>query len=381
MGFISGGGIDPDNVTIETNVSGKLAITPNYQVDIEQEQIQNIEIIELQANASITPMDHDTFISDTVSGSSSGYKNTVIPPVTLSNTNVTASSSENGYIYVSDQTNVSICKSTKYVADTGEQIYFFKMKWTRTLDHHFQLGVGNSALSNIGSNNGTSYIISLNANTNPITQVLEYNNNSLTLNTGYISGIPEPGDGIYSFKIIIDPVKGAKYYLKTESDTTDVIVDSGWTALYDSTPTGNNNGRSADGTTLAQFFRGRNADTNIRMYYMKQNDGDVTYSCSDFSASGSAVSTATYSSNEYTDGNVLFDLGTISGTVTDFMLVCNGTDVSNCTYSITDGTSTQSSLNLNEKVASTLSGNPTQITLTVPASDNFKSYCLKLWKS
>lgn len=67
-----------DDVTLEVNSQNKAQIKDDWENAQITEPIaeQQIEIIELQANATVTPFDHDTLISDTFSDTT-GYKNTV----------------------------------------------------------------------------------------------------------------------------------------------------------------------------------------------------------------------------------------------------------------------------------------------------------------
>lgn len=80
MGFNSGSGVAIDNSTIKENLSGQLYVDtegiPAIDVAAEENAQQEIEIIELQANASITPLDHDSLISETFSDAT-GYNNLV----------------------------------------------------------------------------------------------------------------------------------------------------------------------------------------------------------------------------------------------------------------------------------------------------------------
>lgn len=66
-----------DNESIDIDDEGKLRIKPEWEEELNKVLAQHeIELIELQANGTITPVDHDTLISDTFSDST-GYENTV----------------------------------------------------------------------------------------------------------------------------------------------------------------------------------------------------------------------------------------------------------------------------------------------------------------
>lgn len=81
-----------DGYSIDVNSNSKLEIKPSFQADniITPIAETSIDIIELQANATITPIDHDTIISDTFSDAS-GLRDTV------NTTNTTAEFNTNKY--------------------------------------------------------------------------------------------------------------------------------------------------------------------------------------------------------------------------------------------------------------------------------------------
>lgn len=79
-----------DGITLDTNSDGALEIKGDGPLPLEVAQNQ-LEIVELQAETSIGPLDHDTLFSDTFNDST-GYNNTV-------NTgNTTATFSTNKYV-------------------------------------------------------------------------------------------------------------------------------------------------------------------------------------------------------------------------------------------------------------------------------------------
>ena len=65
----------------------------------------------------------------------------------------------------------------------------------------------------------------------------------------------------YCFKITIHATKGAIYLYKL-CDVSDPITDDGWSALYDSTAAGNNNGRNRGSGEVRAWFGWRDSNAN-----------------------------------------------------------------------------------------------------------------------
>jgi hypothetical protein len=73
---ISGGGVAIDNDTIKTNTNGKIYINRLPTTISKMLAEHELEILEIQANASITPLTHDLLISEVFSDAD-GYNNLV----------------------------------------------------------------------------------------------------------------------------------------------------------------------------------------------------------------------------------------------------------------------------------------------------------------
>lgn len=99
-------------------------------------------------------------------------------------------------------------------------------------------------------------------------QILEYSND-LTYST-YLDYAFVWTAQVMDFKIVIDEVRGAKYYYKV-SVANDIITDDNWILIEDTSPTGTNLGRFFT-DDLYMWYSSFASSTTGRLYYMKYDE-------------------------------------------------------------------------------------------------------------
>jgi hypothetical protein len=402
-------------ITIDVSEEFTQLITENAQ--------QQLDIIELQANASITPFDHDTLISDTFSDAD-GYKDSVdILTTDASYENSSYKRNTDHPLgldlinyYAFDNTSGNLPDEIENNNGTNSGV---TINQTGKIDKAYSFDGGNDYVS-LGkletlNNNGT---ISVWVYVNTLNPFWDWDNNCI-INSNTTTTL--------FWKFIIDSSGHPAFICRNTSDqtyvtwTSDAVVSTGeWTHLvitFDDTQSLANKINiyknnvagtitySAGGNPSLQFknfdntFIGR--DENEINYFnglidelaiwkrkLSVNEVNALYRNGD----GRAYSTENYPTEEsIITKNVVIDLPTISGTVTNTELVINGQieTGASVTYVLNNGTDDDTTENLNEKNVYNLTGNPTKMTIklnpkeTSPTEGNpsIKTYCLKLWKA
>lgn len=340
-----------DNKFITTNTEGEL--TGGNQL-IQEISDNDIEIIELQANASLTPIDHDSTITDTFSDST-GYLNSV-------NTgNTTATFDTNKYKNNTETTNS--------FGGTGQG-----RTW------------GNGASQNYKSSsfipNRTSVITSISN-----CELKKDGNPNITLTFGIYSddGSGKPDTLLETATETIDSSTDltTSYTAKTFNFSTGVSVTSGTKYHFVGWIT------SGSGDSLNNIVV--NTGTNIGEDIYISSDGTTW----DIQSSDEGMQMiVTFDSTE--TQIVEIDLSAISGTITHTQLICNTPnreEGDNVTYDLIGADSSKdTSLSLDTKhelinvgglqvsegkIKINLVPKVTNPTVGVPS---VKTYCLKVWK-
>ena len=318
-----------DGEYVTTNDDDKLTLGSEF---FKQQAETEIEIIELQANASVTPIDHDTLVSDTFSDTT-GYENTV-------NTgNTTAVFDTNKYERNnSDGTETEIADGlTVSGSDFTEKIGWLFTPSTDLIISKVQV--------NSVSNDDTVGIYSSDL--------------SSTLGEATIVGV----EGTFSTPISL--TSGTEYFIASSM--------------------GDNSGRTVSRSVYAapHVFAGVGTYSSSKYYSGSEYITDTTNArgIRGFTQAGLTP-----------DAVIELDLPSLSGTVIATELVLNDPNRETgdaIVYDVTDGTNTDSSLDVAEKNdLSSLTANPTKIKIhlngkaTDPTSGtpSVKTYALKLWK-
>jgi hypothetical protein len=336
MVYSYSGGAIVDEETIELNEQGEVELAEDLLEDIFN---YKLEIIEIQANATLTPIDHDTTISDTFSDSD-GYNDTV------DTGNTTASFSTNKYARTnSSDDNADLPDSTGV---TGNE-------------YSVKAGV---YLSPATSTQIRSVVKQTNS-TDTIAYVYERTGDTIGTLLGSATFIGDTA----SFSTPISVSSGSDYF---------VLTDKGGSTRYVANGIASGFPYDSDGLNVTANYHlvNRNSQTNA-------NQGIVSISYGDAAIETSKV--------------IRLDLPPISGTVTHTQLVLNDPDREtgdNITYSLIDtDTTEQTGLEIDEKNIITtvdgakLSGGQLEIQL-VPNDTNptngypsVQTYCLKIWKA
>lgn len=393
-----------DNETIERNSQGKLAAPDVTTLNLEVAE-QQIDIIELQANAAVTPFDHDTLIIDTFSDST-GYNDSV-------NTgNTTATFSTNKYRRVNPSP-----------AYTNMPHYY-------PFDSNFA--------DNSGSANGTAQ-----GNTAISATQSKFGGNSASGDGNgdgvlWTSGVTTSGEYMFSAWFYKNAGTAKKQIFNIDDGAVQVFTNAGNLTL--TTTTGSLNETYSVGTSLDGGWHhivltydgstskvyldgverisgtggqhvgskmGIGLDTRIATYPTQSWDGYMD-DFSTWNEVSTSIISSLYNSGTGTAADdvatsassvpqiVEIDLPTISGTVTDVMLVCNcperesGDDVY---FNLIDASAGEDSdIALDTKFSlvnadgTDLSGGKIQIELAAKSTNpttgypSVRSYCLKLWK-
>lgn len=332
---IDANSVDNEYIVLDSNE--KITLGEDYQKDLVNSRKEisehEIEIIELQANASVTPNDHDTLISDTFSDSN-GYENSV----DIGNSDTTFD-------------------TNKYKRENE----------SRSDNSH---GEGFASSGNFSGYAGFKVVANKNCLIYSVTK-----NSGCTADTAYIfdsfGSLLSSGSFSGDIAVLDTPVEisnGSTYYVATKNDD-----DSTYTQIYGGTSnfpfefTDINFTAYIDGTDPTSW---NNEDTSY-----KKNI--VTITTQDFPQSKTTK----------------INLPTISGTViaTQLILNCPERETGDSiTYNLSDGSNEDSGLAEETKNDITnLIDNPTNISINLNpkgnnATDGYpsvKSYCLKLWKS
>jgi len=376
---------------------------------------QQIDIIELQANASVTPFDHDTLISDTFSDAD-GYKDSVNTDNTDATFNTNKYERNNlealGLNLISfyefeetSGTTASDSVGSNDLTNIG----------TATVN---QTGFFNKAYSYDGTNDycvSGSSLTGATINDITITAWFKPSANSGTL----FSFKRNPVTGFNSFSSEINPSGNVTFthsngsaHNNTTSSNTVTLNQWNFVALRFSNSTSVSiylNGTKTDGTPVTKantlndlFYIGANFNNNVleRKFTgiidevgiwdtaLTDNMISLIYNSGD----GVIYNTTNYSETASTPiRTVEIDLPTITGTVTHTELVINGTieTGASITYKLNNGTTDDTEETANTKNAYNLTGVPTKLKIllnpkeTEPTNGNpsIKSYCLKLWKA
>lgn len=338
-----------DDVTIDVSATDKIRIKPEFENNNITRPIakNQIEIIELQANASVTPFDHDSLLSDTFSDAD-GYNDTV------DTGNTTAGFSTDKYTTTTEakifSEEIDDRENPNYTS--GGQATWFALDFTPasnvtvkkvSLKFGTKEGSGCDVTAHIYSDDGAD---SPNVSLKEIETIGKASINASAWNDF------EDVDGVAL-------TQGTKYWL--------VFIPS-------------------DGGGVNRF--------NLR----QRNGAGIghDYSVDGGSNWGSEANTTNFRVYSNATGDVLVqcDLATITGSVTDVELVCNcpdretGDDV---TFDVVDGSAnTDTGIALNTKFTLVnLTGNPEIIKInlepkaTTPTGGypSVKTYALKVWKS
>jgi hypothetical protein len=344
---------DADNVTLE-KANNALQIKETYESNhiIRPVAESQIDIIELQANATLTGLTHDSMISDTMNDAT-GYKNTVQTGTT------TAAFSTNKYIAAgSSELKDSVTDGTQRIA------------------------YGHDAANKYS---GATFVAGSN-----------FTLNKIDLEMKYMTGAPT-GNSVLKIYAVDGSIHPTGAALATSTNTlahNTLTADYAWYSF-------NFAGLALTvGTTYMAILVSDSA-TGVGAYPNYQAKNSVTGAMMAYSADGSswsytadrALNIKTYGALASADGIVDISLGTISGTVTHTELVCNCPDREtgdSVTYKLKNATQEDDALALNTKNAlSNLTSNPTgiEIKLTPKTGSptagypSMKSYCLKIWKS
>lgn len=320
-----------DNKTIDVDGTSKLRIRPAYDTDINTNiALCEIGIIELQANASITPIDHDTLITDTFSDSD-GYKNTV-------STGTTTATYDAG------------AKKYKRVGASGGTDSHTWQTMNSTGTETQKEGFRISAVQNCNIVSFTKHA-------------------SCTATKGYLEDASHTvlTSATFSGDVCTFPTP----YAITTGTTYFLTLDN-------------------NGSNFTNRYTGGTTYPSAKTYISWT--GGLYHGAIDPSDAFDILN-ATFSIGTNTTQIVVITLPTISGTVTHTELVCNCPDRETgdaVTYKLKNATQSDDTLALNTKNALTnLTTNPTGIEIQlVPKSGSpttgkpsAKSYALKLWKA
>jgi hypothetical protein len=301
-----------DESYVSVNDDEKLTLGNTYFSEYGELQL---DIIELQANAEVTPINHDTIISDAFSDAN-GYNNTVVVESTSA--------------YFSE---------TTYINYDGEQVdahdITLATNWGVTSDD-----VGMRIVVNI-----------------PCT-LSEVTKDSLCTATRAI--------------------------LKQENGTViDTQSFDGDVATFDQLLNGSGTEYRIELDNDASTFQGRYNATGaphsgVYITWAAPSVNGADYGTPDFVINIVSLKLTAESGTKIID----VDLGEITGTVTDTMLVVNQTEGTPVTYKLKNATQEDDALTVNTKNAlSNLTSNPTGIEIQLPPDAVIKSYALKIWKS
>jgi hypothetical protein len=359
---------------------------------------QQIDIIELQANASVTPFDHDTLISDTFSDAD-GFKDSV-------NTgNTTAKFDTN-----------------KYVRKNNSLLSNLVSWW------EFEETSGN-AIDPVSGNTGTATSINY-SETGIINNCFDFNGSTSKVDMGAISEISGNWTIAFWGKTDSTEISADLINLKVNSGSDNLRLffwgqsrSHGLTAFV---PGGSHISLDSEDTNWHFIVLGYDG-SKVYLYRDNVLVGSSTpgVSVSDWSqfivgADISGIATLDgkidelavwnrfLSSSERTElwnsGNgvglysltdetetVEIDLPTITGTVTHTELIANYTTETGAsiTYKINNGTTDDTEEEINTKNVYNLTGAPTKLKILLNPKDtepsaklpSIKSYCLKLWKN
>ncbi|MDD2286860.1 MAG: LamG domain-containing protein [Paludibacter sp.] len=389
---------DWQQVTLDVSSSVLELATENAQ--------QQIDIIELQANASVTPFDHDTLLSDTFSDAD-GFKDSV------NTTNTTAVFSINGYRRGSG--------APDYI--TGIVSYYnFDETSGNLLDT-----VGSNDLTNTDVTqgetgiNGNSYLYDGLTSMSRILTDIGLTYYPLTF-AGWVKIAEQPSDSSQTIlSYFYGPSGRNAYYM--------YYVDSGGTKTlnFQVYKMGVESIVASYETTLTTgqwYYVGATFDnTNVKLYLNGQlvattaGSGTGSSSSSDriFAFGGETDGTASFKG--YLDEWAVFDavltqaqleaiydsqkptttakiveidLPTITGTISHTELVVNGTTETGAsiTYKLNNGTTDDTEETINTQNTYNLTGVPTKLKIYLnPKSTNptignpsVQTYCLKVWK-
>lgn len=389
-----------DGTTITLDSDDNLTIHPNL---LKQNAEQEIEIIELQANAGVTDIDHNTLISETFSDSD-GFNDSV-------NTgNTTATFSTNKYTRVPVLSDSNVRFYYQFEADGTDLAGNNNLTLVNTPT--FGAGKLNNGMTTVAGSTQYAHASALvgqenvrtiemwikpTANINNQTFMCIFQNTSNYLiihddNSGSnklkVANTDTGGNnwtlvsttslsaGTWMHVVVVMGTGGAKLYINgnTTPEDTDVATDvipAGWDTI--------NIGRYQNGTAYAsaQF-------DNIIMSDAQYSTANVTTAYN--SGSGRELTSLG-------GGTVEIDLPTITGTVTNTMLVIKDPDREtgdSIVYEVEDAsTNTDTSLSVDTKNAITnLTGNPSKLRIVLGAGTSetsgvpsVKSFALKLWKS
>ena len=337
---ISSGGVAIDNETIKTNADGFI------YAEIPEEALEHeLEIIELQANSTLTPIDHDTLISDTFSDDD-GY----LDSVNTANTN-------------------AVFDTNKYKAGTAT------VKQTIGADSANAVW-GSAGYLHLSSD----FTASGNHEFNKVTIEIRYSGTPLT-GTGVLKLYAESGT---------KPTGSALW----TSETLDLTTVTGSMLPYEFTGSGDSSYTMTSATKYCLVFEPSSQGGDYVVTRGVGSGGTIWYW--NGSAWGNNTTFQTYAIFELTTAvgiQVEIDLPAISGTVTHTQLLVNDVDREtgdDIQYELYDDTDTDTALELDTKNAIVnLTENPTVLRiLLIPKTTSptagypsLKTYCLKLWKA
>ena len=364
-----------------------------------------IEIIELQANSTTSPLDHDTLVSDTFSDSN-GYNNTV-------DTGLTDAIYDEANDKYADNVDTEAKwfklneSSGSTLTDSGSDgddatVTGATVGATGKLNNGLQFdATGEKIAFAVGSTNWThtsafsiSFWIKVNATAS--VSIFRRDGAPATNNFNVIVGM----DGSGNVTFTLD-----KYGSSSDIVTsTDAINDGAWhfvTCTYDGA---NNMAVYVDNGTADTGTYTQGAVTAFSGNHILQTVTGADFVIDDFRLHN-AVYTSAQRSAIYNSGSgsetsvgigttsIIITLPTISGTVTATQLILRAenesTGSNTVTYSITDGTSTDSGLaldtknNLSTVDGSALSGQDLTVSLNNQGGGTIGifTYCLKMWKA
>lgn len=399
-----------DGVTIKTGATGQIYVDDNELPITREVGEHELEIIELQADAGITPLDHDTLISETFTDAD-GLNNTINTGLT------TATFSTNKYT----RTVYGIYAHWKFEADgTDEE---GNATLTMTNDTYAAGQVDNAVTFNgtsttakdpfNASNNivdkmsisGWVYPVSLVATLHIINMGNgnggQHNNFAFSVTAaGKISLEIRDGGNAPKNTTSTDTIStGAWKHIAVRWDKTknsgnpQIYIDGSEVAAYDSqTALTGDAGAELD----ADLCIGHNVWSGTPSYGSSKID-DLFY-FQDYITEAQIVAHAAGTpptSTSYDTVEVVITLPTITGTITHTELIIDDPDRETgdaITYALNDGTNEDSGLAVNTKNAlttvdgSSLSGDKLIISLTKKAAGatdgvpSLKTIALKLWK-
>lgn len=420
---------ETDDEYITKDDDGKLTAGNQLIQDFGEHEI---EIIELQANASVTPIDHESTMSDTFSDAD-GYNDSV------NTTNTTATFSTNKYAKQNDT--LSTYSYSGDTIDTQDSIpygLFFSADGTKlyecgtsgsptvyqsTLSTPWEIStatydsttltLGGDSIKDIFIKPDGTKLYALayggDVRTYDLSTAWDIGSGNLSSTDDIsISPVTNPNgftfkpDGTKLYVVCRDTDKIYQFSLTTAWDLSTMSYD-GFSVNTDTSPQSLN--ISSDGMKLL-YTRAANIyqvclgiaydlSSYVNTQSMDNQSASSSQACCYGDSDTKIYEIESYDDNIYQfEGNptvqskmIEIDLPAISGTVTATQLIVNEVDIHSLSHEITydiidDSSNEQTGLNLQEmNDITTLTGNPVKLKINmISGFFSIKSFCLKVWK-